>query len=276
MLGDADQRVIPAVLASLARSAPARCGERDAGSAEGTTIRWSAPLRRATCRAEADRALAASLAEAYRSGQRDPTYVARAAALAALAELPRADAAPVLERALADKDWAVRVRAAALLKQHRSRERRGACGSGRRRHAVRRPSRRRADQADGVDRRRYRDRSRDDSDRARGPRRAAHRRELRDAGPQGFFNGLTFHRVVPDFVDPGRRSARRWRRWAGLHDSRRAEPAAISARHRWAWRSTGRTPAAASSSSRTRRSRTSTRVHGLRSRDRGDGGRRSD
>ncbi len=60
---------------------------------------------------------AASLAEAYRFGQRDPTYVARAAALAALAAYGPAEATPVLDEALADKDWAVRVRAAALLTQ---------------------------------------------------------------------------------------------------------------------------------------------------------------
>ena len=31
---------------------------------------------------------------------------------------------------------------------------------------------------------------------------------------KGFFNGLSVHRVVPDFVDAGRRSARRRRRRA--------------------------------------------------------------
>jgi cyclophilin family peptidyl-prolyl cis-trans isomerase len=59
---------------------------------------------------------AAALAEAYRLGQRDATYVARAASLGALAAYGAADAVPVLNAALADKDWAVRVRAAALLK----------------------------------------------------------------------------------------------------------------------------------------------------------------
>jgi cyclophilin family peptidyl-prolyl cis-trans isomerase len=43
--------------------------------------------------------------------------VARAAALGALAAYGAADATPVLTTALADKDWAVRVRAATLLKQ---------------------------------------------------------------------------------------------------------------------------------------------------------------
>ena len=60
---------------------------------------------------------AAALAEAYRLGQRDSTYGARAAALAAIAKYGAATATPVLRTALADKDWAVRVRAAMLLKQ---------------------------------------------------------------------------------------------------------------------------------------------------------------
>jgi cyclophilin family peptidyl-prolyl cis-trans isomerase len=59
----------------------------------------------------------AALADAYRSGERDVTYVARAAALEALTACGGAEATPVLDAALADKDWAVRVKAAALLKQ---------------------------------------------------------------------------------------------------------------------------------------------------------------
>jgi hypothetical protein len=45
------------------------------------------------------------------------TYIARAAALGALVAYGSAEAVPVLNEALADKDWAVRVRAAALLAQ---------------------------------------------------------------------------------------------------------------------------------------------------------------
>jgi cyclophilin family peptidyl-prolyl cis-trans isomerase len=58
----------------------------------------------------------AALAVAYRFGDRDTTYVARAAALGALAKYGAA-ATETLTAALHDKDWAVRVRAAALLKQ---------------------------------------------------------------------------------------------------------------------------------------------------------------
>src|SRR5439155_1007113 len=60
---------------------------------------------------------AGALADAYRTGQRDPDYPARAAALAALVEYGAAAATPALKSALADKDWAVRVRAARLLAQ---------------------------------------------------------------------------------------------------------------------------------------------------------------
>jgi cyclophilin family peptidyl-prolyl cis-trans isomerase len=60
---------------------------------------------------------AAALEEAYRFGQRDGAYGARAAALAAIAKYPAATAAPVLRSAFGDKDWAVRVRAVMLLKQ---------------------------------------------------------------------------------------------------------------------------------------------------------------
>jgi len=57
------------------------------------------------------------LTEAYRFGDRDTTYVARAAALSAIAAYGAAAATPVLNTALADKDWAVRVHAATLLRQ---------------------------------------------------------------------------------------------------------------------------------------------------------------
>jgi HEAT repeat protein/cyclophilin family peptidyl-prolyl cis-trans isomerase len=115
MLGDSDRRVIPAVLASLARlHAP------DAPAVMLDRLKDDDPV----IRAAAANALgelkppegAAALAEAYRLGQRDVTYVARAAALGALAAYGPTGAVPVLNTALADKDWAVRVRAAALLK----------------------------------------------------------------------------------------------------------------------------------------------------------------
>jgi cyclophilin family peptidyl-prolyl cis-trans isomerase/HEAT repeat protein len=58
---------------------------------------------------------AAALREAYKAGLPDVAYDARASALAALASYGTAEAAATLETALADKEWAVRVRAADLL-----------------------------------------------------------------------------------------------------------------------------------------------------------------
>jgi cyclophilin family peptidyl-prolyl cis-trans isomerase/HEAT repeat protein len=115
LLEDPDQRVIPAVLGSLARlKAP------DAATVMQAKLKADDPV----VRVAAARGLAElksndsgpALAQAYRDGQRDTTYIARAAALGALAELRAPDAVPLLTEALADKDWAVRVRAGALLK----------------------------------------------------------------------------------------------------------------------------------------------------------------
>jgi cyclophilin family peptidyl-prolyl cis-trans isomerase len=116
MLNDPDQRVIPSVLASLTKlkapGAPAILLERL--KADDPAVRAAAAdgigeLKPANG--------APALAEAYQTGQRDAIYTARTAALAALTKYGAAAAAPVLETALADKDWAVRVRAAMLLKE---------------------------------------------------------------------------------------------------------------------------------------------------------------
>ena len=67
---------------------------------------------------------------------------------------------------------------------------------------------------------------------------------------KGFFDGLSIHRVVPDFVAAGRRSARRRGRRARATRSATRSTSARTCAARSAWRSTGTTPAAASSSSR--------------------------
>jgi cyclophilin family peptidyl-prolyl cis-trans isomerase/HEAT repeat protein len=116
MLNDADQRVIPFAIAALVKlkvpSAPALLLERL--KAEDPVVRAAAAdgigeLKPANG--------AAALGDAYRFGQRDAAYGARAATLAAIAKYGAAAATPLLRTALADKDWAVRVRAAMLLKQ---------------------------------------------------------------------------------------------------------------------------------------------------------------
>jgi cyclophilin family peptidyl-prolyl cis-trans isomerase len=116
MLSDTDQRVIPFALAALVKmkapTAPALLIERL--KSEDPVVRTAAAeglgeLKPANA--------AAALEEAYRFGQRDGAYGARAAALGAIAKYPAATATPVLRSAFADKDWAVRVRAVMLLKQ---------------------------------------------------------------------------------------------------------------------------------------------------------------
>jgi len=116
MLSDADQRAIPSVLAALVKlRAP------DAASILLDRLKADDPVVRVAAAAGIGELKppngAPALADAYRLGQRDGTYIARAAALAALTKYGAADATPVLKSALTDKDWAVRVRAAALLKE---------------------------------------------------------------------------------------------------------------------------------------------------------------
>ncbi len=115
MLADSDQRVIPAVIASLVKlkapNAAAMLLERL--KADDFVVRTAAADGLGELKPANG---AAALEEAYRFGQRDAQYGARAAALAALAKYGAAVATPVLRSAFADKDWAVRVRAVRLLK----------------------------------------------------------------------------------------------------------------------------------------------------------------
>jgi cyclophilin family peptidyl-prolyl cis-trans isomerase len=115
MLDDSDQRAIPAVLAALTKLHPPAAASvlLERLKADDPVVRVAAANGIGEIKPPDG---AAALAAAYRLGQRDGTYIARAAALAALTKYGAADAVPVLKTALADKDWAVRVRAAALLK----------------------------------------------------------------------------------------------------------------------------------------------------------------
>jgi cyclophilin family peptidyl-prolyl cis-trans isomerase/HEAT repeat protein len=103
MLADSDQRVIPSVLGALVKL-KAPNAERvllERLKADDPVVRAAA----ATGLGDLKPANGApALAEAYAAAERDPIYTARTATL-------------VLRRALADKDWAVRVRAAMLLKE---------------------------------------------------------------------------------------------------------------------------------------------------------------
>ena len=206
---------------------------------------------------------APALAEAYTAAQRDANYTARAAALAAIAKYGPAAATPVLKSAFADKDWAVRVRAVMLLKaldpaaaadadaQIRPAPDDAAAGdvSGRAR-----------DRSARLDAGVYRDGSGHDPDRAGGARRAAHGREFHRAGAQGLLQRPQHPPRRAELRRAGRRSR------AATAKARRATRSATSSTSgriyagRSGWRSTpGPTPAAASGSSPTRRSRISTR-----------------
>lgn len=58
-----------------------------------------------------------ALLQAFEAAATDTTYVARAAILGALVKIDPATAAPLLRAALSDREWAIRVRAAALLRE---------------------------------------------------------------------------------------------------------------------------------------------------------------
>ncbi|HXG87094.1 MAG TPA: HEAT repeat domain-containing protein [Vicinamibacterales bacterium] len=115
MLEDADQRVVPAALAALVATSAADAEDimLDQLGADDPVVRQAAAagLAKLKSRRGAD-----ALTAAYDRAGTDQTYVARAAMLAALVDLDPAAARPILTRALADRDWATRVRAAALLR----------------------------------------------------------------------------------------------------------------------------------------------------------------
>jgi len=115
MLNDSDQRVIPPVLNALVRlRAPQAEGVLLARlSADDPVVRSAAANGIGELKPASG---SAALIEAYTRALADGTYVARAAALAALTKYGAAAATPSLKEALHDRDWAVRVRAAELLK----------------------------------------------------------------------------------------------------------------------------------------------------------------
>jgi cyclophilin family peptidyl-prolyl cis-trans isomerase/HEAT repeat protein len=116
MLDDKDQRVIPAVLQALITVRAPMVTEVLLRHlmADDVAVRVAAAAGLGELKPpQAEQALA----DAYQFGQRDSSFSARAAALGALAQYGAAPATPVLRAALSDKDWAVRRRAAALLKE---------------------------------------------------------------------------------------------------------------------------------------------------------------
>ena len=115
MLTDSDARVIPAVLNALTKlKAPGmdqvlfdRIGSDDVG------IRTAAATNIGELKPEGG---VEALIGAYKRGEADLVFDTRAAALDGLAKYGAAQAVPTLQAALKDKEWAVRVKAAELLK----------------------------------------------------------------------------------------------------------------------------------------------------------------
>jgi len=114
MLSDDEPKVLPSVLGAFVKLHPP-----DAGTIAIDHLRSNDPVvRAAAANAVAELKPAAgpaALTDAYQRSLGDTTYVARAAVLAALKSYGRDTAMPLLTDALADKEWALRVRAAALL-----------------------------------------------------------------------------------------------------------------------------------------------------------------
>lgn len=116
MLQDPDQRVIPSVLEALAR-----VGAPNAGPELLARLKAEDPVVRAAAahglaKIKSPNATAA-LTQAFKTAQSDGLYNARTAALDALTELDPAAARPLLTSALADRDWAVRLRAGEHLRK---------------------------------------------------------------------------------------------------------------------------------------------------------------
>jgi cyclophilin family peptidyl-prolyl cis-trans isomerase/HEAT repeat protein len=116
MLRDPDKRVRPAVLGALASAKVPNLDGILMQALKDDDVITRAAAAAAIGEAKLPGAEGA-LVEAYRAAARDAGYQARAAALTALSAYGAARAVPVLKEALSDKDWAVRVQAATLLRR---------------------------------------------------------------------------------------------------------------------------------------------------------------
>jgi cyclophilin family peptidyl-prolyl cis-trans isomerase/HEAT repeat protein len=116
MLTDTDKRVLPAVLEALVKigAGNARQAALDHLTNDDPVVRAAAARGLATLKAQG---VTAALTTALETSRRDGSYVARTAILEALTTLDPPAAQPQLVAALADRDWALRVRAAELLRK---------------------------------------------------------------------------------------------------------------------------------------------------------------
>jgi len=198
MLQDRDQRVVPAVLRALiaSKSPDTEKVLVDRLKADDFVVRATAAAGLGEIKATG---AARALSDAYAATVGDSTYVARAAILTALNTLDPMSARPVLQQALQDRDWALRVKAAMLLRDQGVTDTAAAM-----RPAVQRPM--------------------DEATRQSllSPQFSPHAFIQLDRGTveielaitdapltvtnfielarKGFFNGIAIHRVVPDFV----------------------------------------------------------------------------
>jgi cyclophilin family peptidyl-prolyl cis-trans isomerase/HEAT repeat protein len=115
MLSDRDQRVIPAALNAIAAAhlPNAESLLLQQLKADDFVIRANAAAALAGLKSTT---AVPGLTDAYRESLNDTTYVARAAILVALNQLSPAAARPLLQEALRDREWAVRVRSLTLLR----------------------------------------------------------------------------------------------------------------------------------------------------------------
>jgi len=114
MLQDRDQRVIPAVLRALITAKAPKVQETLIQQLKADDFAVRAAAANGLLELKATDAVRA-LFDAYQATTGDSTYTARAAFLTALNGLDPATARPLLQQALQDKDWALRVKAAMLL-----------------------------------------------------------------------------------------------------------------------------------------------------------------
>ena len=114
MLQDQDKRVHAAVIDALVRQKVPNIGTLLLDRLKDPDFAIRAAAARHVGRLKLEGG-AAALRDAYRAGQPDSAYSARAAALDALVEYGAAEALETVKAALSDKDWAVRVRAVDIL-----------------------------------------------------------------------------------------------------------------------------------------------------------------
>ena len=115
MLADSDRRVFPAVLSALVKLKAPDADQLALSALKDPDFGVRAAAAEAVGTLKPNGG-AAALRDAYKTGEGDANYTARAAALTALAKYGAPEATSTLRTALADRDWAVRVHAADLLK----------------------------------------------------------------------------------------------------------------------------------------------------------------